>query len=72
MSSKSPVTLTATALTDGTLGTASDALAEITASYVEATIANSLASLAAKYTALLADVTALKAAIDSSHTQITT
>ena len=72
MSSKSPVTLTATALTDGSLGTASDAIAEITASYVEATMANSLATLAAKYTALLADVTALKAAIDSSHTQITT
>jgi len=35
-------------ITDGTLGTASDALAEITASYVEATIANAFASLAAK------------------------
>ncbi len=39
-------------ITDGTLGTASDALAEITASYVEATIANSFATLAAKITAI--------------------
>ncbi len=30
MSTKNAVTLTATTLTDGTLGTASDALAEIT------------------------------------------
>ncbi len=71
MSTPNPVTLTATALSDGTLGTASDALAEITASYVEATIANSLATLAAKYSALLVDVTALKAALDSSHSRIT-
>jgi len=42
-----------TALTDGTLGTASDSLAEITDTYVEATIANALASLAAKVNALI-------------------
>ena len=42
-----------TSLTDGTLGTASDSLAEITASYVEATMANSYASLAAKVNAIL-------------------
>ncbi len=72
MSTNSPVTLTATALTDGTLGTASDALAEITSSYVEATLANAFATLAAKYSALLVDVTALKAALDSSHERITT
>ena len=71
MSTPNPVTLTATALTDGSLGTASDAIAEITASYVEATQANSFATLAAKYNALLVDVTALKAAIDSSHHRIT-
>jgi len=41
-------------ITDGTLGTASDALAEITASYVEATIANSFATNAAKINAILA------------------
>ena len=41
-------------ITDGTLGTASDALAEITASYVEATIANSYATNAAKINAILA------------------
>ena len=41
-------------ITDGTLGTASNALAEITASYVEATIANSFATNAAKINAILA------------------
>lgn len=40
-------------ITDGSLGTASDAIAEITASYVEATMANSLATLAAKVNAIL-------------------
>ncbi len=72
MSTKSPITITGTAITDGTLGTASSALAEITASYVEATIANSLATLAAEINALIVDVTAIKAALDTSHTQITT
>ena len=41
-------------ITDGTLGTASDALAEITSSYVEATIANSFATNAAKINLILA------------------
>ena len=40
-------------ITDGTLGTASDALAEITSSYVEATIANSFATLSAKIEEIL-------------------
>lgn len=40
-------------ITDGTLGTASDALAEITGSYVEATIANSFATNAAKINEIL-------------------
>jgi len=44
---------TVTVLTDGTLGTATDALAEITDSYVEATIADALASLAAKVNTLV-------------------
>lgn len=43
-----------TPLTDGSLGTASDALAEITDTYVEATIANSIASLAAKINEIIA------------------
>ena len=42
------------ALTDGSLGTASDAIPEITASYVEADIANSIASLAAKINEIIA------------------
>ena len=46
-------------LTDGTLGTASDALAEVTASYVEATMANAQASLAAKLNAVLVRLAAL-------------
>ena len=41
-------------LTDGTLGTADDALVEITASYVEADIADNMADLAAKINAILA------------------
>ena len=72
MSTKQAVTLTATSISDGSLGTASDAIAEITASYVEATQANSFATLAAKFNALLVDVTALKAALDNSHSRITT
>jgi hypothetical protein len=52
-------------LTDGTLGTASDALAEITSSYVEATIANSFASLAAKITAINAVLEAHGLSADS-------
>jgi len=41
-------------ITDGTLGTASDALVEITGSYVEATMANAYATNAAKINAILA------------------
>jgi hypothetical protein len=41
-------------ITDGSLGTASDAIAEITASYVEATIANAHATHAAKINEILA------------------
>ncbi len=43
-----------TALTDSSGGTASDTLAAITGSYVEATIENTVASLAAKINALIA------------------
>lgn len=43
-----------TALTDNSGGTASDTLAAITGSYVEATIENTVASLAAKINALIA------------------
>lgn len=53
------------AITDGTLGTASNALAEITASYVEATIANSFATLAAKVNELVARVNALAEITDA-------
>jgi hypothetical protein len=42
-----------TALTDSSGGTASDTLAAITGSYVEATIENTIASLAAKINALI-------------------
>jgi len=42
-----------TELTDSSGGTASDTLAAITASYVEATIENTVASLAAKVNALI-------------------
>lgn len=50
-----------TSLTDGSLGTASDTLPEITAAYVEADIANSIASLAAKVNTLVARVNSLLA-----------
>lgn len=46
-----------TALTDNSGGTASDTLAAITGSYVEATIENTVASLAAKINALIAALT---------------
>lgn len=45
---------TIVALTDSSGGTASDTLAAITGSYVEATIENTVASLAAKINALIA------------------
>ncbi len=71
MSKNNPVTLTATALSDGTLGTASDALAEITSSYVEATQETTVSSLTLQINRLVADVTAILAALDTSHSRIT-
>lgn len=44
-------------LTDNSGGTASDTLAAIEASYTEATIENTVASLAAKVNELLAELT---------------
>lgn len=51
------VSTAVTALTDNSGGTASDTLAAITGSYVEATIENTVASLAAKINALIAQNT---------------
>lgn len=42
-----------TSLTDSSGGTASDTLADVPASYTEATLANQIASLAAKVNAIL-------------------
>ena len=47
-----------TALTDNSGGTASDTIADVPGSYTEATLANQIASLAAKVNAIIA---ALKA-----------
>jgi len=53
------------ALTDGSLGTASNSLPEITASYVEADVANSVASLAAKINELVAKFNELADRVNS-------
>lgn len=55
------------ALTDNSGGTASDTLAAITGSYVEATIENTVASLAAKINALVAQVNLLKAQMEAQN-----
>jgi hypothetical protein len=46
-----------TALTDNSGGTASDTLADVPASYTEATLANQIASLAAKINAIIRQIT---------------
>lgn len=46
-----------TQLTDNSGGTASDTLADIEATYTEATIANAVASLAAKVNAIIDELT---------------
>ncbi len=55
------------ALTDSSGGTASDTLAAITGSYVEATIENTVASLAAKINQLVAQVNILKAQLEAQN-----
>jgi hypothetical protein len=55
-----PAALTAAVLTDSSGGVASQTLAAITGSYVEATIENTVASLADEINKLVADVTALR------------
>lgn len=54
-------------LTDSSGGTASNTLAAITGSYVEATIENTVASLAAKINELVAQVNLLKAALNTAN-----
>lgn len=73
MSTKTPVTLTATALTDNSSGTASGTIAEITGTYSTdgAIIANAVADLAAQITAITIDLTSIKTSLDSSHSRIT-
>jgi hypothetical protein len=55
------------ALTDSSGGTASNTLAAITGSYVEATIENTVASLAAKINELVAQVNTLKAQMEAQN-----
>ncbi len=53
---RSAARVSITTLTDGTLGTASNSLAEIIDTYAEATLANAYASLAAKINEALAEL----------------
>lgn len=72
MSTKTGVTLTATALTDNSGGTASGTLAVLTSTYDEAVLSNAIADMAAQITAITVDLTAIKTSLDSSHSRITT
>ena len=58
---------TLVALTDSSGGTASDTLAAITGSYVEATIENTVASLARKINQLVAQVNLMKAQMEAQN-----
>ncbi len=56
--------ITASALTDSSGGTASSTIAAIGATYDQAEVRNAVASLAAEVNALIVDVTALKARLN--------
>ena len=60
-------TATAGALTDNSGGTASATLAAISATYVQAEVRNSVASLAAQINALIADVAAIRTKLEDGQ-----
>lgn len=73
MSTKTEITITATALTDNSGGTASGTIAEIlAATYDGAVVSNAVADMAAQIAAITIDLTAIKTSLDSSHSRITT
>ncbi len=72
MSTKTPITITSAALVNSSGGTAAGTIAEITSTYDEAVLSNAITDLVETVNALTIDVTAIKTALDSSHTQITT
>lgn len=55
------------ALTDNSGGTASNTIADVPAAYAEATLANQIASMAAKINALVAMVNRLKGQLDGQN-----
>lgn len=72
MSTKSPLTITASSITDNGGGTASGTVADIASTFDSAVVSNAIADLVDVVNELVVDVTAIKSALDTSHTQITT